>query len=97
AITTAHVPYHVCGSQQDNSTLCTPFNWNAAAFAAPPDTSAYARRRDITQGGMRVSYQVGGGEPGYIAADRLDPDIFYAGTNDGADGPITGDMNGPEV
>src|SRR5206468_7467968 len=31
AITTAHVPYHVCGSQQDNSTLCTPFNWNAAA------------------------------------------------------------------
>ncbi len=83
AITTAHVPYHVCGSQQDNSTLCTPFNWNAAAFAAPPDTSANARRRDITQGGMRVSYQVGGGEPGYIAADRLDPDIFYAGTNNG--------------
>ena len=31
-ITTAHIPYHVCGSQQDNSTLCTPSNWNAAAF-----------------------------------------------------------------
>ena len=27
--TTGHIPYHVCGSQQDNSTLCTPFNWNA--------------------------------------------------------------------
>ena len=23
-ITTAHVPYHVCGAQQDNSTLCMP-------------------------------------------------------------------------
>ncbi len=34
AITTKHIPYHVCGSQQDNSTLCTPFNWNLAAFTA---------------------------------------------------------------
>jgi photosystem II stability/assembly factor-like uncharacterized protein len=26
AITTAHVPYHVCGAQQDNTTACTPSN-----------------------------------------------------------------------
>jgi len=32
AVTTTHTPYHVCGSQQDNSTLCVPFNWNASAF-----------------------------------------------------------------
>jgi len=86
-ITTTHVPYHVCGSQQDNSTICTPFNWNAAAFAAPPspppDTGAAARPRDITLGGMRVSYQAGGGEPGYIAPDPLNPDVFYSGTNNG--------------
>jgi len=25
---TAHVPYHVCGAQQDNSTVCVPVNWN---------------------------------------------------------------------
>ena len=25
-ITTAHVPYHVCGAQQDNSTVCVPSN-----------------------------------------------------------------------
>lgn len=24
AVATAHVPFHVCGSQQDNSTLCLP-------------------------------------------------------------------------
>jgi hypothetical protein len=46
AVTTTHTPYHVCGSQQDNSTLCVPFNWNgrpsgwvgrsAAAAAARP-------------------------------------------------------------
>lgn len=89
-ITTTHVPYHVCGSQQDNSTLCTPFNWNAAAFGfgsprrrgggGGPATPA----RDITSGGMAVSYQAGGGEPGYIAPDPRDPDLFYSGTNNGA-------------
>ncbi|HEX9729254.1 MAG TPA: glycosyl hydrolase, partial [Gemmatimonadales bacterium] len=75
-ITTKHIPYHVCGAQQDNSTICTPFNWNAGAFS---DTA----RRDITLGGMRVSYVAGGGEPGYIAPDPLDPDVFYSGTNNG--------------
>jgi hypothetical protein len=38
---------------------------------------------DITLGGMNVSYQAGGGEPGYIAPDPLDPDILYSGTNNG--------------
>jgi hypothetical protein len=28
-------------------------------------------------------YQAGGGEPGYIAADRIDPDVFFAGANNG--------------
>jgi photosystem II stability/assembly factor-like uncharacterized protein len=98
--TTKHIPYHVCGSQQDNTTLCTPFNWNLAAFApaqggggrggrgggrgagaggAPPALGA----DNITLGGMAESYQVGGGEPGYIAPDPLEPDQFYAGTNNG--------------
>ncbi|MCU0648066.1 MAG: glycosyl hydrolase [Gemmatimonadaceae bacterium] len=90
-ITTAHVPFHVCGSQQDNSTICTPYNWNAAAFGLfgggrrggggmrTPDAGG-----DITAGGMAVSYVAGGGEPGYIAPDPRDPDIFYSGTNNGA-------------
>ncbi|HWP36009.1 MAG TPA: glycosyl hydrolase, partial [Gemmatimonadales bacterium] len=86
-VTTKHVPYHVCGAQQDNSTLCTPFNWNAGAFGfggpGGGGGGAGGQQRDITLGGMRVSYQVGGGEPGYIAPDPLDPDIFFSGTNNG--------------
>ena len=87
-ITTKHIPYHVCGSQQDNSTLCTPFNWNAAAFGLGAGGrrgggGPGAPRGDITAGGMAVSYVAGGGEPGYIGADPRDPDLFYSGTNNG--------------
>ena len=98
--TTRSIPYHVCGSQQDNSTLCTPFNWNGAAFGlgaaggrgggggrggrdGAAGTTPPLGANDITLGGMAVSYQAGGGEPGYIAPDPLDPDQFYAGTNNG--------------
>ena len=90
AITTKHIPYHVCGSQQDNSTICTPFNWNAAAFGfglgggPGGGGGGGGPSRDITAGGMRVSYVAGGGEPGYIAPDPLDPDLFYSGTNNGS-------------
>ena len=86
AITTKHIPYHVCGSQQDNSTLCTPFNWNLGAFSAqsaPRRDSIPGPWVDIASGGMDVSYQVGGGEPGYIAPDPNEPDLFYSGTNNG--------------
>ena len=30
--TTAHVPYHVCGAQQDNSTVCLPVDGNGDDF-----------------------------------------------------------------
>ena len=87
-ITTSHIPYHVCGSQQDNTTLCTPYNWNLGAFTAAntprTDTGPPRPIADITSGGMAVSYQAGGGEPGYIAPDPRDPDMFYSGTNNGA-------------
>jgi photosystem II stability/assembly factor-like uncharacterized protein len=70
-ITTAHLPYHVCGSQQDNSTLCVPSNTNAqgGGFGGNPPVAPY---------------QVGGGEPGYIATHATDPDIFFGGTNNGS-------------
>ncbi len=89
-VTTKHIPYHVCGSQQDNSTLCIPFNWNASAFGfggggfrRGGGGGGGAGPRDITAGGMASAYVAGGGEPGYIAPDPLDPDIFYSGTNNG--------------
>jgi len=84
AITTKHIPYHVCGSQQDNSTLCVPFNWNAGGgFRRGGGGGGAPSSRDPTAGGMAVAYQAGGGEPGYIATDPLNPDVFYSGTNNG--------------
>jgi len=70
-ITTAHLPFHVCGSQQDNSTLCVPSNTNAPGqgFGGNPPVAPY---------------QVGGGEPGYIAPHATDPDLFFGGTNNGS-------------
>ena len=82
-VTTAHVPFHVCGSQQDNSTLCLPSAWNANRFGfgqAPPFGGQPA---SITEGSMEVAYRAGGGEPGYIAPDPKDLDVFFSGTNNG--------------
>jgi photosystem II stability/assembly factor-like uncharacterized protein len=31
-VTTAHIPYHVCGAQQDNSTACVPSNGSGDEF-----------------------------------------------------------------
>ena len=75
--TTAHVPYHLCGSQQDNSTLCIPFNWNLSP--------ARGRQIEGLPDGRapQVWYQAGGGEPGYMAPDPKNPDIYFAGTNNG--------------
>ncbi|MDH4066974.1 MAG: glycosyl hydrolase, partial [Acidobacteriota bacterium] len=68
--TTAHLPFHVCGAQQDNSTLCVPSDTNlGGGFGRIPPVAPY---------------QAGGGEPGYIAADPRDPDVFFAGTNNGS-------------
>ncbi|MDX1494200.1 MAG: hypothetical protein R3253_09085 [Longimicrobiales bacterium] len=83
AVTTAHVPFHVCGSQQDNSTLCLPSDWNAGRLG-DDDVNPYAGQpNSITEGSMEYAYVVGGGEPGYIAPDPKNLDIFFSGTNNG--------------
>jgi photosystem II stability/assembly factor-like uncharacterized protein len=63
--TTRHVPYHVCGAQQDNSTACVPSN-------TPLPSDARLRA-------PLVQYEVGGNESGYVAPHPTDPDIFYGG------------------
>ena len=89
---TAGIPYHVCGAQQDNSTLCVPFNWNAnvgggrgfgGGGGRGGPAPATPSTMEVSFGGMAVAYQAGGGEPGYIAPDPHDPDQFYSGTNNG--------------
>ena len=80
AVTTVHIPFHVCGSQQDNSTLCLPSDWNARRGGG---RGGGGTGRSITEGSMEVAYRAGGGEPGYIAPDPKDLDVFYSGTNNG--------------
>jgi photosystem II stability/assembly factor-like uncharacterized protein len=65
--TTRDVPYHVCGAQQDNTTICV--------------SSMLAGRGG--GGGARIAemqYSAGGGESGYIAPHPVNPNIFYAGS-----------------
>jgi photosystem II stability/assembly factor-like uncharacterized protein len=67
--TTRHVPYHVCGAQQDNSTACVgseATSGGGGEASVPP-----------------IFYDVGGGESGYIAPDPLDLNVFYAGSYGG--------------
>jgi len=87
-VTTAHIPFHVCGSQQDNSTLCLPSAWNAGRFGFGGGGGFRGGRggaepRSVTEGSMDVAYRAGGGEPGYIAPDPKDLNLFYSGTNNG--------------
>jgi photosystem II stability/assembly factor-like uncharacterized protein len=66
--TTKHVPYHVCGAQQDNSTACvgSQANPGGGEGSLPP-----------------IFYAVGGGESGYIAPDPNDLNVFFAGSYGG--------------
>jgi photosystem II stability/assembly factor-like uncharacterized protein len=66
--TTRDIPYHVCGAQQDSSTVCV---------------SSAGGGRGFGGGGGRggaPTYSVGGGESGYIAPHPTNPNIFYAGS-----------------
>jgi photosystem II stability/assembly factor-like uncharacterized protein len=76
AISTAHVPYHVCGAQQDSSTMCVPSGVEGGGGRFGGGGGG--------RGGGTETYSPGGSEDGYIAPDPKDPDIFYAGGNNGS-------------
>ena len=63
--TTSDFPYHACGAQQDNSTVCV--------------SSERGHLRNPRGVSTEWMYSVGGGESGYVAPHPTDPDIFYAG------------------
>lgn len=63
---TRDFPYHVCGAQQDNSTVCMPSEGWGNMQARGPGHGWY--------------YAVGGGESGYIAQSPINLDVFYAGS-----------------
>jgi photosystem II stability/assembly factor-like uncharacterized protein len=63
--TTKDFPYHACGAQQDNSTVCVP-----------SDRGHLQNPRGPSGEWM---YAVGGGESGYIAPHPTNTNIFFAG------------------
>src|SRR3954464_15601712 len=87
AATTSHVPYHVCGAQQDSSTICVPSDTNFGSTDNNGQTGR-GRGRGGAGGGrgavIPATYTAGGAEPGYIAPDPTNPDVFYSGGNNGS-------------
>ncbi|MGQ0766972.1 MAG: glycosyl hydrolase [Gemmatimonadota bacterium] len=69
--TTGDWPYHVCGAQQDNSTFCVLSADESNALG-----SGQERPGDFL-------YDAGGGESGYIAPHPTNPDVFFAGSQEG--------------
>jgi photosystem II stability/assembly factor-like uncharacterized protein len=87
AATTVHIPYHVCGAQQDSSTICVPSETNFGSTDSNGQTGP-GRGRGSAGGGrgpvIPATYTAGGAEPGYIAPDPKNPDVFYSGGNNGS-------------
>ena len=77
---TRHLPYHVCGAQQDSSTVCVS---SANGLAPAGGGGGRGGGRGAAPAGP-VQYGVGGAEPGYIAPDPKDPDVFFSGGNNGS-------------
>ncbi|MBZ5498251.1 MAG: glycosyl hydrolase [Acidobacteriia bacterium] len=80
-VTTRHVPYHVCGAQQDSSTICVPSN---TGLGGGGGRGGAGGGRGGRGSGAPATYGAGGAEPGYIAPDPKDPDVFFAGGNNGS-------------
>ena len=99
AVTTKHIPFHVCGAQQDGSTVCiasdavSPVGTQiAAAFSrasAPAEGAPGAgqgrggRGGGGRGGGAPQMYGAGGSENGTIAPDPKDVDVIFAVGNNG--------------
>jgi photosystem II stability/assembly factor-like uncharacterized protein len=73
---TPHVPYHVCGAQQDGSTVCVPTDPGLGGRGGGGGGGG--------RGAAPALYSPGGSEPGYVAPDPKNTDIFYAGGNNGS-------------
>lgn len=88
-VTTKHVPYHVCGAQQDGSTVCVSSLHASNGGGATGGRGGGRGGRGGGGGGggggrgrgaaVPEPYGAGGSEAGYIAPDPKDLDVFFAG------------------
>ncbi len=68
--TTHEFPYHVCGAQQDNSTVCVQSERRGG----------FGGSLGVGPNAFAAMYDAGGGESGYITPSPVDPNILYAGS-----------------
>ncbi len=96
---TKHIPYHLCGAQQDGSTVCiasdsiSPVGARIAAArtaasgqdrsGGPGAAGGGGAGRGGRGGGVPVMYGAGGSENGTIAPDPKDVDVIFSGGNNG--------------
>ncbi len=80
-VATAHIPFYVCGSQQDESETCM-----SSALAGGGGRFGGGGGRGAAPAN---EFSPGGSEDGYIAPDPRDPDVFYSGTNANGGGFLT--------
>ena len=83
-ITTKHLPYHVCGAQQDGSTVCLPNETGGGGGRGGGGGGAGGGGGRGGAAAAAAMYSPGGAEPGYIAPDPKDTDVFFAGGNNGS-------------
>jgi photosystem II stability/assembly factor-like uncharacterized protein len=91
-ITTARLPYDVCGAQQDGSTVCVPSTTNEQGGGIQAGGRGGGAGAGGQGGGGRgggaaaapATYSPGGAEPAFIAPDPKDPDVFFSGGNNGS-------------
>jgi photosystem II stability/assembly factor-like uncharacterized protein len=81
-VATAHIPYFVCGAQQDASETCMSSATNLGGGRG-------GRGGGGRGGAAPTNFSPGGSENGYIAPDPKDVDIFYSGTNANGGGFLT--------
>jgi photosystem II stability/assembly factor-like uncharacterized protein len=81
AVTTRHLPYHVCGAQQDGSTVCLS---SESVSGGRAGGGGRGGGRGGRGGGAPEMYSPGGSEPAYIAPDPKDTDVFFSGGNNGS-------------
>ena len=94
--TTKHIPYHLCGAQQDGSTVCissdsvSPVGAQIAAAQAAASgqgraggAGGFGGGRGGRGGAAPQMYGAGGSENGTIAPDPKDVDVIFSGGNNG--------------
>jgi photosystem II stability/assembly factor-like uncharacterized protein len=86
-VATASIPYDLCGAQQDDGTICVKvpqIGGGLGGRGGGGGGGGGGRGAAPAHVTMADTYGAGGSEDGYIATDPTNPDVFFAGGNNGS-------------